>query len=126
MKSSLWPLQKALFERLNGHIGCEVYDSVPDGAKMPYLTLGEDTAIDWSTKLEAGLEVTHTLHIWSSYKGGMEAKEIADDVIQLVTGDALEVEGFYMVIARLDMVDVMRDPEGFRHCVIRFRFKIQE
>lgn len=126
MKSPLLPLQKAIYNRLKSSLTCPIYDNVPDGAKMPYVTLGEDTAVDWSTKLENGQEVTHTLHIWSEYKGMMESKQIIDQVIQALTSSPLQVEGFFVVLARLDMVETMRDPEGYRHGIVRFRFKIQE
>jgi len=126
MKSPLLPLQKAIYDRLKANLTCPVYDNVPDGAKMPYVTLGEDTAVDWSTKLENGQEVTHTLHIWSEYKGMMESKQIIDQVIQAITSTPLVVEGFFVVSARVDVVETMRDPEGYRHGIVRFRFKIQE
>lgn len=126
MRSPLLALQKALYDRLSQSLDCPVYDAVPQVAQMPYVTIGEDTAIDWSTKLESGQEVTHTLHIWSDYDGAMEAKQIADKVIQAITSQALELHGFYLVIAMLDMTEVIRDPDGYRHAVIRFRFKIQE
>ena len=126
MKSPLLPLQKAIYDRLKVNLPCPIYDHVPDGATMPYVTLGEDTVRDWSTKLEAGQEVTHTLHVWSDYSGMKEAKEIIDQVIQALTSAPLQVEGFFVVLATLDMVETMRDPEGFRHGIVRFRFKIQE
>lgn len=126
MKSPLFPLQKAIYDRLKSSLTCPVYDNVPDGAKMPYVTLGEDTAVDWSTKLENGQEVTHTLHIWSDYKGMMETKQLINTIIQILTLTPLQVEGFFVVTARLDMVETMRDPEGYRHGIVRFRFKIQE
>lgn len=126
MKSPLLPLQKAIYNRLKSSLTCPIYDNVPDGAKMPYVTLGEDTAVDWSTKLENGQEVTHTLHIWSEYKGMMEAKQIIDQIIQAITSTPLVVEGFFVVSARVDVVETMRDPEGYRHGIVRFRFKIQE
>jgi len=126
MKSPLLPLQKAIYDRLKANLTCPVYDHVPDGVTMPYVTLGEDTSVDWSTKLEAGQEITHTLHIWSDYNGMMEAKQIIDTIIQALTEAPLAVEGFFIVSARLDIVETMRDPDGFRHGVVRFRFKVQE
>jgi len=126
MRSPLLALQKAIYDRLSQALTCTIYDSVPQGAAMPYVTIGEDTAIDWSTKLENGQEVTHTLHIWSDYEGAKEVKQITDEVVQAITFQPLELEGFYMVIAMLDMTEVIRDPDGYRHSVVRFRFKIQE
>ncbi len=126
MKSPLFSLQKAIYDRLKANLNCPIYDHVPDGATMPYVTLGEDTAVDWSTKLENGQEVTHTLHVWSDYNGMAETKQIIDQVIQTITSTPLNVEGFFVILARLDMVETMRDPDGYRHGIVRFRFKIQE
>lgn len=126
MKSPLLPLQKAIYDRLKTSLTCPVYDHVPDGAAMPYVTLGEDTAVDWSTKPAPGMEVTHTLHVWSDYRGMAEAKQIIDQVVQALTASPLVVEGFAVVVGRMDMIDTLRDPEGYRHGVIRFRFKIME
>lgn len=126
MKSPLLPLQKAIYDCLKASLTCPVYDHVPDGAAMPYVTLGEDTAVDWSTKLEPGMEVTHTLHVWSDYNGMAEVKQIIDKIVQTLTANPLTIEGFFVVVAMLDMVDTLRDPEGYRHGVVRFRFKITE
>jgi len=126
MKSPLLPLQKAIYERLKASLTCPVYDHVPDGAAMPYVAIGEDTAVDWSTKLEPGMEVAHTLHVWSDYSGMAETKQLIDQVVQALTGSPHTVEGFAVVVASLDMIDTLRDPEGYRHGVLRFRFKIME
>lgn len=126
MKSPLLAIQKAIYDRLKASLSCPVYDEVPGGAIMPYVTLGEDTAVDWSTKLEPGMEVTHTLHVWSDYNGMAETKQLIDQVVQVLTGSPLNIEGFAVVMASLDMIDTLRDPEGYRHGVIRFRFKIME
>lgn len=126
MKSPLLSLQKAIYDRLKASLPCPVYDEVPDGAAMPYVVLGEDTAVDWSTKPAPGMEVTHTLHVWSDYQGMAEAKQIIDLTIQALTASPLTVEGFAVVSGQLDMAEAMRDPEGFRHGILRFRFKILE
>lgn len=126
MKSPLLPLQKAIYDRLKASLTCPVYDHVPDGAAMPYVTLGEDTAVDWSTKPAPGMEVTHTLHIWSDYGGMAEVKRIIDQVVQAITASPLTAEGFAVVMGQLDMAEAMRDPDGYRHGILRFRFKILE
>lgn len=127
MKSPLFPLQQALYGRLTASLSCPVYDQVPEGAAYPYVTLGEDTAADWSTKLTPGQEVTHTLHVWSRAAGFKECKQIGDQVIQSLTGAALAVAGFRVEVVRLEMNEVLRDPDGVtRHGVIRFRFNIWE
>jgi hypothetical protein len=126
MRLPLLALQKAVYDRLRAGLPCPVYDEVPEGAEMPYVVLGEDTAVDWSTFLVPGVEVTQTLHVWSDYEGMAEVKQIIDQMVQALTGDPLIVEGFTVVVARLDMVEALRDPGGFRHGVVRFRFKVAE
>ena len=128
-RSPLLSLQRAIYDRLKAKLNIPVYDQVPEGAKFPYVTLGETTALDWSTKLEAGQEITHTLHIWSQYPGMKEVLELVDEVIQAFTAAPLDLktDGFQSVVHSLDMNEVLRDPDGItRHGILRFRFKIQE
>lgn len=127
MKSPAWPLQKAVYQRLSAALSCPVYDQVPEGADSPYITLGDDTAVDWSTKIEAGQEFTVTLHAWSRYPGMKEAKELMGEIIEAMTASALELDGFTPVLLRFEYSDCRRDPDGItRHGVVRFRIKIEE
>lgn len=128
-RSPLLPLQKAIYNRLKEKLTVPIYDAVPDGAVFPYVTIGEDTAVDWSTKLTTGQEVTHTLHIWSQYNGMTEIKGLIDQVIQALTISALDMSAdkFSAIVHSLDFNETFRDPDGItRHSVLRFRFKIQD
>ena len=126
MKLAFMNIQKAIYDRLKNNLTYEIYDSVPHGAKFPYIVLGESTNIDFSTKVEKGHEITYTIHIWSEYEGYKELNEMASNVLRVITDEDLIIDGFHMVMTAIDMVENMRDPEGYRHCVIRLRFKIQE
>jgi hypothetical protein len=127
MKSPLNPLQAALYSRLTGALSYTVYDSVPQSEDFPYITLGDDTGVDWSTKTWSGQEVTTTLHVWSRAAGMLETKTIMDELIQALTGSDLTVTGFNPVLLRLDLATTLRDPDGItRHGVVRFRLKIKE
>jgi hypothetical protein len=128
-RSPLLSLQKAIYARLKSKLTVSVYDAVPDGAVFPYVTIGEDTAVDWSTKLTSGQEVTHTLHIWSQYQGMTEIKDLIDQVIQALTISPLDLtaDKFKAIVHSLDFNETFRDPDGItRHGVLRFRFKIQD
>lgn len=129
MRSSLWPLQKALFQRLSTDTALSaritgVYDEVPEDATVPYVTLGEDTAIPWDTKDMDGQEVTTTLHCWSQYPGKKEAKEILSLMVEALTQSPLQLEsGFSMSFDRLESMQVISDPDGVtKHGVLRMRF----
>lgn len=133
MKSSLWSLQLAIYNCLKADSALTakvtgVFDAVPSGQAFPYVTIGEDTVIDWSTKTNAGEEVTHTLHVWSRYSGKKEAKEIISLVLEAITREPLVLTGgFFVDYSGLDFAEVFTDEDGItRHGVIRMRFTIKQ
>ena len=72
MATPAWELQKAIHGALTSDAeviallgGARIYDDVPRGAELPYVTFGQSTARDWSTGSEAGSEHIVTLHVWS-------------------------------------------------------------
>ena len=63
-----------------------VFDHVPEGQAFPYVTIGESTAADFSTKTEAGQEHTITIHAWSRERGRKETKQILARIYADETG----------------------------------------
>ncbi|MDF2902369.1 MAG: hypothetical protein K0S25_7 [Bacillus sp. (in: firmicutes)] len=133
MKSSLFPLQETLFQRLTNDSmliakNIKTYDDVPSSPSFPYISLGDDTVNNWSTKTSKGEEITHTLHVWSRYNGKKEAKEIMDLVLQSITSTPLSIgSGFSMDFSRMEFMEVITDPDGItRHGIMRLRFKISQ
>lgn len=124
----MWPLQLAIVARLREDISCPVHDEPDEGLAMPYVTVGNDTAVDWSDKLEPGQEVTATLHVWSEYRGMKEVKEIIGEVIEAMTSAPFDLtaHGFAITVAELDLNECFIDPDKTRRGVLRFRFKIAE
>lgn len=105
-----------------------VFDAVPEGQAFPYVTIGEDTVVDWSTKTNAGEEITHTIHVWSRYAGKKEAKEILSMVLEAITKQPLVLTGGFSVdYTAMDFMEVFTDEDGLtRHGVLRIRFKIAQ
>lgn len=127
MKLPQWPLQAALQTRLKADLTTPVYDEVPDGTALPYIVLGDDTGSPYGNKLSRGQEVTTTLHIWSKKPGMAEVKKLMDQVVRSVTRESLNLgENFRATRAAIDINETLRDPNGWRHGVLRFRFKILE
>jgi len=128
MKSSAWPLQKAIYARLKSRLSVPVYDHVPNDAPFPFVALGEDTEVDWSAKSEPGEEVTHTIHMYSRWLGMKEAKDIKDQIIRALTEDwELDLgDEFRIVLHRLDSANSFRENETTRHSVLRMRYLIEE
>ena len=133
MKTSLWPLQQALFQCLKADTALAakvkgIFDEVPPNQAFPYVTLGEDTVVDWSTKTNDGEEITHTLHVWSKYAGKKETKEILSLVLEAVTRQPLALAGGFSIdFSALDFMEVFIDEDGItKHGVLRLRFKVKQ
>jgi len=127
MSVGQFALQTTIYNALNVSaitttLSCGVYDEVIEGNTYPFITLGEETTIDYSTKTATGSETTVNIHIWSQYKGSKQTKEIMDKVHDLLHDSNLSVTGFNLINLRFEYSDIMRDPDGItRHGVMRFR-----
>ena len=81
MSIGQFQLQSAIYTALNvsaitDTLSCGVFDEVIEGDTYPFIALGEETAIDYSTVDLNGGEYTINIHVWSQYKGSKETKEI--------------------------------------------------
>jgi len=127
MSVGQFALQSSIYSALNVSaitttLACGVYDEVVEGNSYPFITLGEETAIDYSTNNLVGAETTINIHIWSRYKGSKQTKQIMDKVHDLLHDVSLTVSGVNLINLRFEYSDIMRDPDGItRHGVMRFR-----
>ena len=128
MSIAQFPLQEAVYSALSNDntltstLGVGVFDDVLEGSTYPFVELGNETAIDYSTKDVDGAEFTMTLHVWSQYAGAKETKQIMDRIYDLLHNSSLTVTGFNLINLRFEFSDIMRDPDGkTRHGVMRFR-----
>ena len=127
MSVGQFQLQTAIYTALNVSaitttLGCGVYDEVIEGNTYPFISLGEETTIDYSTMTAVGSETTINIHIWSQYKGSKQTKEIMDKIHDLLHDINLTVTGFNLINLRFEFSDIMRDTDGVtRHGVMRFR-----
>ena len=107
---------------LTNTLGAGVFDEVVENASYPFVALGEETAIDYSTKDLDGGEFTINIHVWSQYKGSKQTKEIMDRIHDLLHDSSLSVSGFNLANLRFEFSDILRDPDGITsHGVMRFR-----
>ena len=128
MSINQFALQTAIYTKLStdnnltSTLGASVFDDIPEETPYPYVQLGEDTAIDYSTKDQTGSEVTVNVDIWSRYRGSLQAKNIMDRVHTLLHDSSLSVTGSNFINMRFEFSDIIRDPDGItRHGVMRFR-----
>ena len=135
IKSSSWPLQKAIFSRLNTDTALKnvvtgVYDYVPReeeaGYKVekPYCTIGEQTTRPFDTKTTVGENITLVLHCWSKFPGKEEAYKINDLMLQALTKSPLSIEGGFSLqdFRRESGTTVIQDVDGKTyHGILRVR-----
>lgn len=116
-------IQRALYAKLTADstLRAAVYDEVPAQTQFPYIVLGETTALPFDSHTREGLELTHTLHIWSRYRGYLELYNIFARLHQSLHNATLELDGSGFVACRIEFTDVLRDPDGTRHGVMRLR-----
>jgi len=128
MSIGQFALQTTIYSTLNSDntltntLGAGVFDEVVENASYPFVSLGEETAVDYSTKDLDGGEFTINRHVWSQYKGSKQTKEIMDRIHDLLHDSSLSVSGFNLANLRFEFSDILRDPDGItRHGVMRFR-----
>ena len=121
-------VQKGMFDTLTAtlsaaHIG--VYDLVPPDASFPYVTIGDDQALDIGVSCEPDMwEYFSTLHVWSRTSSGrIEAKFVAGLVREALNN--LTVTGFNVLLIQCERTDHLRDPDGLSaHSIVTMRFLI--
>lgn len=133
-------LQAAIYTRLTGFSALTtlatggVYDFVPEEAEPPYVVIGDDTAIDWSTKTVNGWETTVTIHCWDFEKAGRKSvKAILSAIYDALhrQESSITVSGFNLIMIQSEFETTFQDAavEGqgdrFYHGVQRYRVLIQ-
>jgi hypothetical protein len=133
MSSPAWSLQQAIFAALSADaaltalIGAgRIYDDVPQGTALPYLTLGQTTERDWSTGGDAatddGREHILTLHVWSEGRGKKQAHAIIGAIREALHDRPLALAGHRLVNLRHEFSEARRDADGHTiHGLARFR-----
>lgn len=131
LKTALWPLQQALFQRLStdpiiSEMTTGVFDSVEEDLVHPYITIGEPTEEPLETKTTYSEEISLVIHVWSAYSGKKQAYDILNAVLQAV-GKGLSIEGPFtlqkVAKPRMTVIDDI-DPR-IKHGIARLKFTIK-
>jgi hypothetical protein len=134
-------LQAGIYTRLTNYAPLtaltgvnKVYDFAPASAQPPYVLIGDDTAIDWSTKGTSGWETTLTIHCWDFEKAGRKSvKAIMSTIYDALHRQeaSITVSGFALVEIASEFEQSFQDTseigpsDHFYHGVQRFRALIE-
>lgn len=127
MSLDAFPLQEALYSRLNGDstllsLVNGVFDSVPDDNDLPIVVIGEGTTTDNAMKDLDARDYVFTVDVWSSYRGMKETKNIMQRVYDLLHDFALSVSGANVITLRCEFTTQVIEGDGvIRHGIMRFR-----
>lgn len=118
-------LQAAVYSKLDTATVYSIYDDVPQGTNMPYITIGDDQAADYSTDGESGTQASIVVHTWSTYSGKLELKTMQDAVYNALHRANLIVTGYNVLGVDFEYADSMVESDGItRHGVQRFRINM--
>lgn len=121
-------LQAAIFNALDGVPGMPpVYDDVPENVPFPYVVIGDDVSAAFDDDCGSGADSMVTIHVWSTYPGRAEAKQILDLIYRTLHRSNLVIAGNVTITIDADYQMTLLDPDGVtRHGVIRFRVLTRE
>ena len=124
---SHYPLQAAIYQALSSDSALAalvtgVYDRPPQSTAFPYMTIGESSGSDWSTKTTSGMEQQLAIHVWSQNGGRKEAAAIMTRIHTLLHQANLSVSGQTLVLLRFVSSDIVLEDDGYTYCgSMRFR-----
>jgi len=89
---------KAILSENIGNPGFSaIYDNVTqppdtgDDSYFPYIVIGDDSVMDWSTDTASGGDIDVMIHVWSRSDGKRETKQIQAAIYALLHRQALTV-----------------------------------
>ena len=87
---SLFDLQKKIYAAINVLAvtsKAKIYDYVPEAKKLPFIVIGDDSAIEFKTKTFRGYETSSTIHIWGQERSMKSVKTLIETIGNLLMND---------------------------------------
>jgi hypothetical protein len=121
-------LQRAVQITLNAGI-YPVHDQFQQDEPMPFITIGEETLLDISTKIEDITSHLITVHTWSDSISSKEVKEMNYFIKNALLDSPFNVDGFVVLFSALDFNQTFKEQDGTSikyHGVTQIEFRLQE
>lgn len=128
---SQYPLQKAIFQALNGDTALlsmvgGIYDRPAQGVAFPYITFAGWEGGDWSSATTSGMAFELVLEIWSREGGHKQAARIMERVHTLLHDANPAVEGQTLVMLRFGGSSIELEEDGCTYRgVVRLKALVQ-
>ena len=124
-------VQTAVYDSLKADAGLMalisgVYDAVPETEVFPYVTIGEDSHVGWSTNTTLGTDVNVVISTWSRKRGRLQTKQIQGEIYDALNRTTLTYTGYVIINVELEGSESFMDADGLtRHGVQSFRVLIE-
>jgi len=120
-----YELQEAVTERLRADTElmarAPLYDFVPEGADMPYLTFTSMWTAARDDLTNAVERVWFQVSVWSDYRGFKEASEIAIHIVRMLRHAEVDLGKYGRVRVTGDNTHLLRDNNpAIRHLALTF------
>ena len=131
MANAEWELQQAIYAALIGDSALMalisgVYDYVPEGSALDYVTIGDDDFNANDTKTSNGFEVYATIHAWSENNGRKKVKELAGEIYRILHKTSLIITDFTHIQTFFETSKTFRDQdEKTYHNIQTFRIYME-
>ncbi|MGL4730522.1 MAG: tail completion protein gp17, partial [Clostridium sp.] len=93
--------QKIIYDRLS-ELNYDVYEYVPNDAKLPHIRLSNLTNKPNKTKTSKGFKAKQYIDVFSDYKGSKEIREIMKQVISKL--DDTEINNYFFSFEYSDVI----------------------
>jgi hypothetical protein len=102
-----------------------IFDIIPPGAQMPYISLGEDQVLPDGGDCFDAYDIRSAIHLWSRKVGMPEVKRLAA-AVDAALGDELAVPGHFIIECGVTDTRFLRDPDGLTsHAVLSLQTLIE-
>lgn len=124
-------IQTAIYNALTGDSGLMalvegIYDSVPQTEIFPYVTIGDDNHVGWTTNTTLGTDAQIVIHVWSRDRGRKEIKIIQGAIYDILNRANLTYSGYDIInIEMLDSSSFLDNDGLTRHGVQTFNVLIE-
>lgn len=101
--------------------GVRIYDGPPPDPRPPYLSVGEETVLDWGWKDGGGADHRFQVSLWDAAINLARVKQLLSEVEQAVLAMPRTGEGVRLVMVRALRSYVRRRPKQWSEGVVEFR-----
>jgi len=121
---SLFDLQKKIYAAINVTAvksKAKIYDYIPEKAKMPFVVIGDDSAVTFKTKTFMGYETTSVIYVWGQERSMAKVKNLLETLSNLLSVDIGDYE-FHAVSA----ISAKRESVEYVKGTIEVKYRLTE